>query len=350
MLIDKNTFIPSKIKNRYEIVKSFSSGQTKIKALPNELILEITNNCNLACIMCPRPNMERYVGSMEFDLFKKIIDQAKEYVDLLYIAGGLGEPTMHKKLEEMIAYARIAGVRVGISTNATLLNPKICQTIFSAKPDLILLSLDGASKEIHEKIRVGSDFEETMSMLEYFLREKQRKNIKQIYTIVQMIYMSENQIEKDRFRMKWYRYKGINEIRMKKFIRLQGASDYPENISEITENQYKSCILPWRQLSISWDGKVAICCRDLNYTEQIGDVSVQSISEIWNSYKMISYRKMIASGSKRKISICKNCTGIPANFAIKVGVILFDNLTIRKILPLMEKIVLRTGMKALDYS
>ncbi len=33
-----------------------------------------------------------------------------------------------------------------------------------------------------------------------------------------------------------------------------------------------------------------------------------------------------------------------------IGDILFDNLTIRKILPLMEKIVLRTGMKTLDYS
>ncbi len=349
MLIDRNTFIPSKIRNRYEIIKSFRRGQSKIRAFPNELNLEITNNCNLACIMCPRPNMKRRVGSMEYDLFKRIIDQVREHVDLVYIAGGLGEPTLHKRLGEMITYARVAGVRVGLSTNATLLNPGICQAIFDARPDLILLSLDGATKEIHEKIRVGSNFEETMSKVEYFLKEKHLKNLKQLYTIVQMIYMSENKIEMDSFRKRWLSYKGINEIRMKKYIHLQGASEYPENNSAVIKNQYKSCILPWRQISISWDGKAAICCRDLDYTEQIGDAAVHSIPEIWNSEKMVNYRKLIATGNKKKISICKNCPGIPTNFATRTGAVLFDSLTIRKILPAMEKVVLWTGIKALDY-
>lgn len=293
--------------------------------------------------------MKRRVGSMECDLFRRIIDQVKGYVDLVYIAGGLGEPTLHKRLEEMITYARVAGVRVGLSTNATLLNPEICQAIFDARPDLILLSLDGATKEIHEKIRVGSDFEETMSKVGYFLREKHLKNLKQIYTIVQMIYMSENKIEMDSFRKKWSSYKGINEIRMKKYIHLQGASEYPENNSAVIRNQYKSCILPWRQISISWDGKVSICCRDLDYTEQIGDAAIHSISEIWNSEKMVNYRKMLATGNKKKIAICKNCPGISTNFATRTGAIMFDSLTIRKILPVMEKVVLWTGIKALDY-
>ena len=293
--------------------------------------------------------MKRCVGSMEYGLFKRIIDQVKGHVDLVYIAGGLGEPTLHKRLGEMITYARVAGVRVGLSTNATLLNPGICQAIFDARPDLILLSLDGATKEIHEKIRVGSNFEETMSNVEYFLREKHLKNLKQLYTIVQMIYMSENQVEMNSFQKRWLSYKGINEIRMKKYIHLQGASQYPDDVSAVIATQNKSCILPWRQISISWDGKVAICCRDLDYTEQIGDAAVHSISKIWNSEKMVNYRKMIAAGNKKKISICKNCAGIPTNLATRTGAILFDSLTIRKILPAMEKVALWTGIKALDY-
>ncbi len=348
--IDINTLKPSNIKNRFQIARSYNSGLVTNTASPVELILEITNNCNLECIMCPRVNMKRPVGSMDIELFKSIIDQIKNHIELVYLSGGLGEPTMHRKLKEMIEYAKKQNVRIGISTNATLLSEKIANDILEAKPDILLLSLDGATKETHEKIRVGSKFEKTMANVEKFLELKANKKANLPYTVVQMVYMPENQSEADAFKNKWKKFKSVNDIRMKKFLHLQGANYFPDSNGEIKMTPKEpSCVLPWRQLSISWDGKLSICCRDLEFTTIIGELKANTISELWNSEKMKEFRKKLSSGKKNEIPICKGCAGVQTNAFTQTGSILFDDLTIRKLLPIAEKIALKTGLKITDY-
>ena len=176
MFPDKNTFSPKKLLNRYRAVKAYTDGNAVNPAFPVELIIEITSFCNLECIMCPRVNMKRNKqGYMEIELFRSIIDQIKDHVELVYLSGGLGEPLAHPRFGDMIRYCVSNNVRVGVSTNATLLRPKQINEMLDASPDLVLLSLDGATKETHEAIRVGSVFETTMGYVERFLEEKVRR-------------------------------------------------------------------------------------------------------------------------------------------------------------------------------
>ena len=69
---------------------------------------------------------------------------------------------MHPDLHDMIEYCLRNDVRVGVSTNVTLLTAKTTDLILKNPPDILLLSLDGATKETVERIRVGSKFEKTM--------------------------------------------------------------------------------------------------------------------------------------------------------------------------------------------
>ena len=45
-------------------------------ARPHEIDIEVTSSCDADCIMCPRKSIRRKVGPMDFDLFKKIVDEA----------------------------------------------------------------------------------------------------------------------------------------------------------------------------------------------------------------------------------------------------------------------------------
>ena len=119
-MFDKNTFNLKKFKNRYRSIRSYNKKQSLHPGHPLEVVLEITNHCNLACIMCPRLNMKRPTGYMEIDLFKSIIDQIKDYAELVYLSGGLGDPMLHPKYPEMVNYSRKNDVRVGMSTNAAM--------------------------------------------------------------------------------------------------------------------------------------------------------------------------------------------------------------------------------------
>lgn len=74
---------------------------------PRQFWIEITNECNLRCIMCPvSSGLKRENGMMDLDAFKGIIDQISMVRPriMLHVAG---EPLLNKDLFEMVKYAKI---------------------------------------------------------------------------------------------------------------------------------------------------------------------------------------------------------------------------------------------------
>ena len=351
MWLHRNTFDIKKLFNRVVSVSDFITKKPRNRSKPLEIILEVTNFCNLDCIMCPRMNMTRDTGFMTLELFKKIIDQVESHAELVYLAGGLGDPLLHPDLGSMIQYGKSRGVIIGVSTNATMLNDKNINMLLESQTDILLLSLDGATKETHESIRIGSVFEKTMGGVENFLTEKERRDVDRPYAVCQMVYMPENKMEAGEFEKKWSAFAKADEVRLKKYLTLQGADNGPENSldSESAKRAKASCILPWRQLSIGWDGTVAICCRDMDFKEPIGNAQETSIDEIWNSEKMMQYRESLSNSRKSELSICKDCAGIKSNVATLLGSALLDDFSIRKLLPVVERLALKTGIKIVDY-
>jgi len=349
MWIDSNTLSVSKLNNRYKSAACYLKKVSVNTAFPVEIVIEITSHCNLSCIMCSRKSSTRTGGYMDFLLFKRIINQVKGYAELVYLSGGIGEPLMHPDLHDMIEYCVRNDVRVGVSTNATLLTAKKTDLILKNPPDILLLSLDGATKETVEKIRVGSKFEKTMENVCYFLKEKHKRGAGKPFTIVQMVYMPENQDEEELFHGKWKAYKGADDVRFKKFVSFYGAERTPGLAMSFNSQDNSSCIIPYRQLSISFDGTIAFCCLDSDFKDPIGNVNSSSISELWNSKKMVEYRKLLAEGLRSQVPTCRECTTIKTSRLTLLGSVLVDDFTIRKILPLIEKIFLKAGIRLIDY-
>ena len=72
---------------------------------------------------------------------------------------GGGEPLIQPKLAEWIADAKSAGCETGFLSNGLLLTENKLKTILEAGVDWICISMDGATAEMYNKIRVGSDFD-----------------------------------------------------------------------------------------------------------------------------------------------------------------------------------------------
>ena len=56
---------------------------------------------------------------------------------------------------------RDAGIRTGMSTNATMLDDKRADMLLDCGLDYAIFAFDGASKETYEKYRIGATFEKT---------------------------------------------------------------------------------------------------------------------------------------------------------------------------------------------
>ena len=83
-----------------------------------KIYIEITNGCNLNCDFCIKNQIK--VINMCRKNYEFIIDKIKNYTDEIYLHV-LGEPLMHKDINEFIDYAHDNNLLVNITTNGYLI-------------------------------------------------------------------------------------------------------------------------------------------------------------------------------------------------------------------------------------
>jgi len=332
-MIDKNTFLPSKVTNRAKLLFDFLAKREKTRGLPLETGIEVINICNLRCLMCPYEEMvekkTRPRGKMSFSLFKKIIDEIAPFAELVYLHG-LGEPFLHPQIFDFIKYAKSKGIRTGISTNAMLLDKAKSQKLLDSGIDYVVLAMDGATKKTYEKVRKGGNFEQVEKNIKQFL-ELKKKRKKKPFTVIQFIALKENEKEVDLFLRKW-QGKGANVVRIKPKIALKDR----DKKGKPQTTPY--CFHIFRHLYVYWDGAVIACCEDVHARYPLGNVKNTSLKKLWNSQKMLNLRKINFQNKRPQINICKTCLYPQPTVLEAIGVMVFDHLTVKKILPRIENL------------
>lgn len=68
----------------------------------------------------------------------------------------------------------------------------------------------------------------------------------------------------------------------------------------------KRCAKPFREMSIRWDGSVALCCNDWRGVYKCGNVNELSLEEIWHSKAFYAARRKLYQG-ERDFGACDGC-------------------------------------------
>lgn len=314
--------------NRLKLLKDYWLKKTQISGLPLELVIEVTNKCNLNCVMCLRKKMTRKQGFINLNLYRKIIDEVSSFLELVYLHGE-GEPLMHPEIDKMIQYAKSKNLMVGLSTNATILTKIKAESLIKSGLDYLIIAIDATTSQTYERVRGGKFFHQVVSNTKTFLKMKKRVD-KSPYTVVQMVRVKENSNEASEFKAYWQK-QGADIVRIKPAIDLLQEKIPAKPVT-------RPCFYLWRQLNmIAWNGKfVTPCCMDAEGDYSLGDANTQSIKEIWNGKPMMALRRAHRNGDWKKVAICRNCTyPQPSNLG-KIGALLIPEVTIKKFLPLLE--------------
>src|ERR1044072_810027 len=132
-------------------------------ALPISISVEPTTSCNLRCPECPSGlrSFSRPTGMMSEELFRRITDEVKSHV--LYMNFYFqGEPFLHTKLTEMIAYASSKGIYTSTSTNAHYLDEAQSEKVVKSGLDRLIVSIDGSTQETYSAYRVGGSLSKVL--------------------------------------------------------------------------------------------------------------------------------------------------------------------------------------------
>jgi len=129
--------------------------------LPVKLDIENVSRCNFRCTMCQVSDWKKgqRAGDMPLDAFKRLLDE--QYGAIEVKLQGMGEPLLQRDdFFKMIEYARRTHIWTRTTTNASLLHfRENYRKLIDADPNEVQISIDGADKEVFEKMRRGSRFD-----------------------------------------------------------------------------------------------------------------------------------------------------------------------------------------------
>lgn len=143
------------------------------------MVLETTRRCNLRCIHCAvseENTLGNYeAGDLPIGLFHKLLPMLEEFKPIVQLSGH-GETLLHPNFLEMLEQVADAGCTPILQTNGTLLNARFAERIVQLGVDLMVVSIDGASPEVFEKIRRRAKLDKILNNIRLVNQAKQRLN------------------------------------------------------------------------------------------------------------------------------------------------------------------------------
>ena len=308
--------------------QEMAEGKTILKSKPQRLVLELTNACNLRCIMCGRDEANFNLTKFDINILKNLSPILNEVEEVTLF--GWGEPTLHPEFEEILKFLDNYPVKKYFVTNGMRLD-KIKEALFKYHVDIMAISLDGAKPETNNSIRVNSDFNFIVEQLKDIVRIKKEKNLNYPYMNFVMTLFERN-IEELPDLVKLAAEIGLNEVKgvyltvFTENLLKESLYNKKEKVKEVFnkteklgeelgikiklpyfqdediagDKYHKDCFVVWRDFFVGSDGYVRPC-------QSIADKFFKydfdaDFEKMWNSEEYQKFRASVNSEN-----MCENC-------------------------------------------
>ena len=308
------------------------NGNFRLDSYPRRLVLELTNACNLNCIMCGRDGGDFKYNFLDIQCLYKL-ESILNYVEEVTLFGW-GEPTIHPKFKDILEFLNKHPVKKYFVTNGTTLH-RIKQYLFDFKVDIMAVSLDGATSETNNKIRKNSNFNQIVSDLKVIVNRRKAEKVNYPYINFVFTLMKRNLRELPDMVDLAYKI-GIEEVKavyltafnekLKGEVLWNCADEVKEVFEETIERgnklgikiklpyiqgediagdkYHKDCYVGWRDFFIGSDGYIRPC---QSVSKKLVHISkYKNFEDAWNSDEMVDFRS-IANDSQKMWEECKRC-------------------------------------------
>jgi MoaA/NifB/PqqE/SkfB family radical SAM enzyme len=288
---------------------------------------------------------------MEPGLFRDLVDQFHG-VEELHLQG-LGEPLLHPSFFEMVTHAFRRGIRVTTNSNMTLLTEERAEECVRSGLSWIRVSIDGATAETYESIRVGSRLETVLWNVEQLRKAKKllrsarprlflvlvvmKKNLPELREVVRLAHehgleqvfvqhlchdLSDGPLPGQYDSMRDFveeqtlvgRDRRTIQTHFNEAIAVAGQLKVELRLPHIGAPRHraapssgKRCDWPWRSAYVAYDGTAMPCCMiGLPERMNFGSVAGRSFAGIWNGEEYRKFRSRLLSNDPP--DVCSTCS------------------------------------------
>ena len=323
---------PEKVLNLAKVFWERYRLRTEVRSYPFEIVLDITNRCNLRCPLCVtgQHKNERPYGAMAFDDFRRLVDELAPYLFKARLHSW-GEPLLHGELMNMLEYLTSKNVGSEISTNLLLFRKEDALRLVDSGIEMLVVSMDGTTQEVYEAYRKGGRLETVMENIRALAEAKRSRGSRFPVIEVQFLLMKHN-VHQAREIHRVARELGADRCRTFPVVlnvqdEQQRRAWLPEDARlcrydpDTWQDRYyalnRACHWLWQSAVVNWDGTVSPCCiYEGSKTEMGGNAFRDGFRSVWNGPQYRIARKTFARRKHDRPSpggppICTTCRGRP---------------------------------------
>ncbi len=283
-------------------------------AFPSQVIIDVTELCNLACTHCPHPDFKKsahYAGRLlDPALVAKAVGEVAEsgqgVVQQVRFTSE-GEPLLHRAIFDILADAvRRSGTFVSLTTNGVLLTDDRIDRLLATGIHLVDISVDAFTSETYARIRVRGDLAVTRANIERLIA-RVRASGSSTRVVVSYIEQPENAAETEAFERFW-RGAGAHDVAIR---RLHSAAGAVIAVADVLRRQTtvarRPCVYPWERIVLTPRGTLAFCPADWTHGSTLADYRSTTIAELWGSLRYADLRRAHLTDDYRAHAFCGQC-------------------------------------------
>jgi hypothetical protein len=293
----------------------YGFGGNLTATFPSQVIIDVTELCNLACTHCPHPTFKKtkhYAGrTLDPALNRKAIGEVAEagagiVKQVRYTSEG--EPLLHTGVFDMLddAVSR-SGTFVSITTNGTLLTDGRIERLLATGVHMVDVSIDAFSAQTYASIRVHGDLAVTRANTERLIaRARSAGSTTKI--IVSYIEQPANAHETDAFECFW-RDAGADSVAVR---RLHSASGAIIAVADVMRRRVaaaarRPCVYPWERIILTPRGTLAFCPADWTHGSTLFDYRTTTIAAAWRGQRYAALRAAHLANDFTNHQFCGQC-------------------------------------------
>ncbi len=244
---------------------------------------------------------------MDWDLYHAIVDQCIELGVRRYSVYLMNEPMLDPDLPQRIAYvsARIKKPQyVKVTSHGGLLTQRMAKGLLDSGLNKLKISVQSLNADTYRHI-MRLPLKKTLSNIDRLLELKKQGGYKLPRLEIVMVDSVQTHNEIPRIRQYW------QDRNIKLYVEpVENRADQ-QNIRDTAVGAQKLRVFSWcrrlmEQIYILYDGRMVQCCADWEQRSIMGDLTKESLADVWYGARYSDYRHRFAAGDVKGM-ICACC-------------------------------------------
>lgn len=289
--------------------------QTRL-AGPISAGIQTIDRCNATCPMCPYASIQPQGPPtvMSDELFERVVRELHRPGTVRKICLMLqNEPLLDRRLGDRVRVVREvfgSALELVVVTHGELLTEETVARLHGV--DRFAISIDAACRETYRRVRPGLDYDTVVANV---LRLLRRGDVR---VTTKFVVQRENQGEEDQFARFW-RSHGA-EVSLDRLCNRAGSLDAFERLwaprsgvlrtlaRRLYDLLVPCCPIPFTTAYVLADGRMITCSHDWEPRDVVGDLSSQSLDEIWHGERINHHRHLLWSRRTDESAVCRDCS------------------------------------------